>query len=115
MILCSVTTLLGYRLDVKRHTPPVGECIAFYIPSYTIITTHSHCHGLFRNVSLKSNACGLVRGECLRSSSRVLRPRHGSSRRQGSSSLRTCSPPRGQKTDADDRSSIRRFVRHEFP
>ncbi|GFV29901.1 hypothetical protein TNCV_657301 [Trichonephila clavipes] len=33
---CSVTTVLGYRLDMKRHTPP--------------------------KILLKSNTCGLVRG-----------------------------------------------------
>ncbi|GFW10283.1 hypothetical protein TNCV_4812511 [Trichonephila clavipes] len=31
-------------------------------PSYTIITTHLHCHGTLQKCLLKSNACGLVRG-----------------------------------------------------
>ncbi|GFV76461.1 hypothetical protein TNCV_928301, partial [Trichonephila clavipes] len=35
-----------YRIrTVKRHTPSGWRCSAIHIPSYTVITTHLHCHG----------------------------------------------------------------------
>ncbi|GFT17580.1 hypothetical protein TNCV_4032501 [Trichonephila clavipes] len=69
-------------------------------------------------MSLKSNACGLVRGRSdLRSSSRVLRPRQFQEIKEVIKSSHVLPQGARRRRGLGDRSSIRlfrRFVRHEF-